>query len=99
MLGWELMVEIISKFSRFSGSYLTISHVPANHHGAHAIEYLPFVCSQKPSQLGLQNFVIINPTIRLNGRDEHCPHSLGDKQVRTQQFLLYRFFDLVICPL
>ena len=24
-------------------------------------------------------------TIGLNGRNEHCPHSLGDKQIRAQQ--------------
>ena len=57
----ELMVEIISKFSRFSESFLAIILVPTNHHGAHAVEYLPFVCSQKPSQSCLQIFVIINP--------------------------------------
>ena len=61
----EIMVKIISKFSRFSESFLAISLVPTNHHGAHAIEYLPFICSQKPSQSRLQNFVIINPHNRI----------------------------------
>ena len=74
------MVEISSKFSRFSESFITIRLVPTNHHGTHAIESLPFVCSQKPSQSGLQNFVI-NPHNRVEQKNEHCPQSLGDKKL------------------
>ena len=50
----DLIVEIISKFNRLSESFLVISLVPTNHQGAHAIEYLLFVCSQKPSQPGFR---------------------------------------------
>ena len=52
----KLMVEIISKLSRFSESFLTISFVPTNHHDAQAIQYLPLFLF--PKFFGLQNFVI-----------------------------------------
>ena len=54
----EIMVEIRSKFSRFSEHFITIRLVATIQHGAHAIESLPFVWSQKPSKSGLQNFVL-----------------------------------------
>ena len=55
------MDEISSKFSWFSKNFITIRLVPTNHNGTQAIESLSFVCSQKPTQSGVQNYVLINP--------------------------------------
>ena len=51
------MVEISSKFSRFSESFFTIRLVPTNHHGTHAMKSLPLACLT----IGDHNFVLINP--------------------------------------
>ena len=60
--------------------------VPTNHHGAHAIESLPFVGSQKPSQSGLQFFFLIYPHNRVEQKKiDRCPHSLDDKQNLAKQ--------------
>ena len=77
----ELMDKISSKFIRFSESFITIKLIPTNHHGTHAIESLPFVCSQKPSQSGLQNFVLINPHNRVEQKKSGWTQS-GEKKYR-----------------
>ena len=57
------MVEFNSKVSWFLESFITITLVPTNHHGTHAIE--SFIFTQKPTQSSLQSFVLINPHNRV----------------------------------